>query len=112
MIIRGGSKTKHGENNPPATHLDHDHREREDIRLLTKCPIPFKDLWRSPLCGVTMPPRGASYGIWVLGDCGKTEIRNSRAVHASGKRSGGYEVYVGPCSTCGLVDKFPVRSAT
>jgi hypothetical protein len=37
----------------PTTYLDHDHRERENVRFLAICPLLDKDLWSSPSRGVT-----------------------------------------------------------
>ena len=40
------------------THLDHDHRESKDVRLLAIFP-PVQDLWRSPPQSVTTLKREA-----------------------------------------------------
>ena len=67
-----------------ATDLNHDHCEREDIRLLAECPPIVQDL----RCN---PPRTVSVLIWnapdriqVLSDNGKAAIHDHRmagAVH-------------------------------
>ena len=58
------------------THLDHDHREGENICFFTIRPLPVQDLWRSPLCSMTLSSHGAWHGIRVLSDRGKTKIGN------------------------------------
>ena len=59
------------------TYLDHDHRERENIRFLGTWPF-IQDLWRSPPRGVPMVMRSTSYGIQVLSDCSEAKIHNAR----------------------------------
>jgi len=50
-----------------------------------------------------MPPCGALYGIWVLGDCGKTEIRNSRAVRSIHK-----DIRLDTCKNSGRTGFIPI----
>ena len=77
VVIRGDdSKPMFGANNPLVAYLDHDHRERENIRFFTVYPLLVQDLWRSPSRGVTLIIRVTSNGIQVLGDLGKTKIRD------------------------------------
>jgi len=78
MVIQGDGEPKPDENSPFVTHLDHDHREGENIRFLTKCPILSQDLRRSPPCSVAMTLRGASYTLQLLSGRSKAEIRDSR----------------------------------
>ena len=64
-------------------HFDHDHCEREDVRLLAVCPL-IQDLWRSPSRGVTTMTRNALLRVQVLSDRRETKIhdaRNARAVY-------------------------------
>jgi hypothetical protein len=42
------------ERNRGGKHLDHDHREREDVRLFAVRPLLVQDLGRSPSCGMTV----------------------------------------------------------
>jgi len=60
------------------TYLNHDHRKRENIRFSAVCSHLIQNLWRSPSRGLILIVRGASYGIQVLGDHGKAEIRDPR----------------------------------
>jgi len=60
------------------TCLDHDHRERENVRFLAGF-TPVQDLWRSPSRGVSMLTRGGPHGIHVLSDRSQTKICNSRS---------------------------------
>ena len=64
-------------------HLDHDHRKRKRVGLLTKYSL-GQDLWRGPSRGVARLMRWAPYGIQVLSDCSETKIcdqRITRVVH-------------------------------
>ena len=63
-----------GANSPFVTYLDHDHRERENIRLFTIRPYIIQDLGRSPSRGMALIARGTLYGIRVLGDRSETKI--------------------------------------
>ena len=56
--------------------LDHDHREREDIRFLTALPL-VQNLWCGPSQGVAVLTRSAPYGIDVLSDLSEAEIRDA-----------------------------------
>ena len=60
------------------THLDHDHRERENVRLLAVCPLLGQDLWRSPSCGMTLIIQDNSHGIQAMSDRSQTEIGDPR----------------------------------
>ena len=71
-----GSRLRPNVNYSLVTYLDHDHREGENICLLAVRPLLVQNLWRSPSCGKNPLTRAASYGIYVLSDCSKTEIRN------------------------------------
>ena len=57
-------------------YLDHDHRERENIRFLAIFPL-VKNLWRGPSQGEAMLVRSAPYGIQVMSDLGEAEIRDA-----------------------------------
>jgi len=63
------------------THLDHDHREGENVCFLAIIPLP-QDLWRGPSRGVAVVTRGGPHGVQVLSDRGEAEIRNSRMTRA------------------------------
>ena len=56
------------------TDLDHDHREREDIRLLAKFSPIDQDLRCNPSYTVPVLAWGAPYRIQVLSDHGETTI--------------------------------------
>ena len=71
------SKAKLGANNPFVRYLDHDHRQRENIRFFAICPLLVQNLWRSVSRGVTSIIHSALYGIQVLSDCSKTKIGDS-----------------------------------
>ena len=58
------------------THLDHDHREGENVRFLAICPF-FQDLWGSPPWGVAVPTRGAPSGVQVFSDRSETKVRDA-----------------------------------
>jgi len=58
------------------TYLNHDHRERENVRFLAICPF-IQEFWRSPSHGVAVLSWGASDGIQVLSDFGKAEVRDA-----------------------------------
>ena len=60
------------------THLDHDHRKRENIRCFAIYPLFAEDLRRSPSCGVITVIRSTSDGIWVFSNRGETKICNPR----------------------------------
>ena len=57
-----------------ATYLDHDHRERENIRFLAGIPS-FYDFWCGPSRSVTPLVRRVSYGMRVLSDNSDAKIR-------------------------------------
>jgi hypothetical protein len=76
VMIRDGSKPRLDLNNQFLTYLDHDHRERENVRFFAICPLLVQDLWRNPSRGMTVVSRGASHGIQVLSDRSKTKIRD------------------------------------
>jgi len=59
-----------------ATDLDCDHREREDIRLLAKCPLIGQDLRCNPPRTVAVLVWSAAYRIHVLSDHVETTICN------------------------------------
>ena len=61
--------------NPPVSHFDHDHRERENVCFLAICSLPVQDLWRSKSNGVAQ--RDARYGILELTDRPETKICDS-----------------------------------
>ena len=61
-----------------ATDLDHDHREREDIRLLAECPPIGQDLRCHPSPTVHVLVWGPLYRIHTLGDQGETAICDHR----------------------------------
>jgi len=61
-----------------ATDLNHDHREREDIRLLAECPPIGQDLRCDPPHTVPVLVWSAPYRIHVSGDHGQTTIRDQR----------------------------------
>ena len=56
--------------------LDHDHRERKNVRFLAVRSLLLQYLWCGPSRGMTLIFRGASDGIQVLSDRGKAEIRD------------------------------------
>ena len=58
------------------THLDHDHCERENIRFFAVRPLLAQDLRRGPSRGVTPITQGTPYGVLILSDHSKTEIRD------------------------------------
>jgi len=58
------------------TDLDHDHREREDVRFLAKCPLVGQDLRRNPPCTVPVLVWSAPHRVQVLSDDGETTICN------------------------------------
>ena len=78
-MIQSGSEQKHRGSNPFASYLDHDHRERENVRLFAMFPFLFQDLWCSPSRSVAVITRGAPYRIQILSDPSKTKIRDPRA---------------------------------
>ena len=57
-----------------ATDLNHDHREREDISLLAKCPLIGQDLRCNPPRTVPVLVWSAPYRIQIPSDHGKTTI--------------------------------------
>ena len=59
-------------------YLDHDHRERENIRFLAVCGLPVPDLRRSPAWAVTKVIRVAPYEIFVFDDRSVTKIPDAR----------------------------------
>jgi hypothetical protein len=66
-----------------ATHLDHDHRESENVCFLAMS-SPIKDFWRSPLHSVTRMGLGTLGGIQVLSDRSEAKICETgmtRVVH-------------------------------
>ena len=77
--IRHGSKPRLDANNPFLTYLDHDHRERENVRFFAICLL-VQDLWRCPSHAMTMIIRITSHGVEVLGDPSETKIRDPRMV--------------------------------
>jgi len=77
--MRGVSKSKLDANNPSATYLDHDHRERENIRFFAVCPLLGQDLRRSPSRGVPLIIRRTSHRIQILRDRGEAKVRDPRA---------------------------------
>ena len=58
------------------SYLDHDHRERENVRFLAVSSLLLQYLWRGPSRGMTLIIRGASDGIQVLGDRSKAKTRD------------------------------------
>jgi len=56
------------------TYLDHDHRERKNIRFFAKCPTFVQDLRRSPSRCKALIVRAAPYKIQVLSDRSKPKI--------------------------------------
>ena len=65
---------------PFVSYLDHDHRERENIRFLAVGSLLLQYLWCGPSRSMTLIIRGASDGIQVLSDRSKAEIRDPRMV--------------------------------
>ena len=65
-------------NNPSTTHLDHNHREGENIRSLAICPLLVEYLWRSPSCDmdIILVVWIVSHRIQALNDRRKTKIRD------------------------------------
>jgi hypothetical protein len=63
-------------NRSSVTCLDHDHRERENIRFLAMCP-PVQNLWCSPSRGVTMLMRDTLYGVQVSSDRSEAKVRET-----------------------------------
>ena len=61
-----------------ATDLDNDHREREDVRFLAKCPPIGQDLRCNPSRTVTVFVWNAPYRIQVLSDHSDTTICDHR----------------------------------
>ena len=57
-----------------ATDLNHDHRERKDIRFLAKCPPVCQDLRCNPPHTVTVLVWSVPHRIQVLSDHGETTI--------------------------------------
>jgi len=86
-----------------ATDLNHDHREREDIRLLAECPPIVQDLWCNPPCTAPILFRSAPYRIQVLGDHGETAIRDHRM-------AGGVHKNVRLVSGCQHASGNPIRN--
>ena len=69
-------------NDSSTAYLDHDHRERKNIRFLAICSRVIRDLWCRPLCSLIIEE--TSLGIRVLGHRGETKIRDpcpARVVH-------------------------------
>jgi len=65
------------------TYLDHDHRERENVRFLAIFP-PLQDLWRSPSWGVAVTTRSARFRIQISSDRSEAKIRDActtRVIH-------------------------------
>jgi len=60
------------------TYLDHDHRERENIRRFGICSLLGQDLWRSPSRGMTLIIQDKSCGIRILSDGSQTKVRDPR----------------------------------
>jgi hypothetical protein len=58
------------------THLDHDHRESENVPFLTSH-SPIQDLGRGPTQSVTTSNRAVPRGVQVSSDCGKAEISDT-----------------------------------
>ena len=79
MVMQDESKPRFDSDISFATYLDHDHRERENVRLLAMFPFLFQDLWCSPSRSVALTTRGAPYRIQILSDPSKTKIRDPRA---------------------------------
>ena len=61
-------------NPEPATDLNRDHREREDIRFLAKCPPIGQDLRCNPSRTVALLVWNAPYRIQILSDHSDTTI--------------------------------------
>jgi len=61
-----------------ATNLNHDHREREDVRLLAECPPIGQDLLCHPPRTVPVLVWGPLYRIRALGDYGETTVCDHR----------------------------------
>jgi len=65
-----------------AAYLNHDHRERKNVRLLAVCPRFVQDLWRRPSCGLIVEE--VPFESRVLRHHGETKIRDpgpAKAVH-------------------------------
>src|SRR5258708_39709596 len=60
------------------THLDHDHRKRENVPFPTVF-SPTQDLWCSPALSVTTSSCGIPNGVQVLSDCSKAEVRDAHS---------------------------------
>jgi len=67
-------------NRQSATYFDHDHCERENIRLLAMCSPLVQDLRCSPSCGMLILIQDVLHRISVVDDRGNAEIRNAGAV--------------------------------
>ena len=74
VVIRKYVYTKQS----PSTYLDHDHREREDIRFLAIF-LTLQYLWRSQALGFEILIGERLSGILVRSDCSDRETHNSRA---------------------------------
>ena len=61
-----------------ATDLNHDHRERKDIRLLAECPPIGQDLRCDPPHVVPVFLWGPPYRVHALGDHGETTFCDHR----------------------------------
>jgi len=59
------------------TYLDHDHRERENIRFFATFPLFGQDLWRSPPRGMSLILCGTLLGTCVFSDRGEAKIRDA-----------------------------------
>ena len=78
-------------------YLDHDHRERENVRFFAICTPLIQDLWCSPSCGVTWSTRRTSHEIQISSDGSKTKTCDPRM-------AGGVHKYIW-LSTCQYSDK-------
>ena len=86
-----------------ATDLNHDHREREDIRLLAICPPIVQDLRCNPPRTVPVLIGSAPDRIQVLSDYGQTAIRDHRM-------AGGVHKNVRLVSGCQYVSGNPIKN--
>ena len=74
--VRNRNKPKFSHSVLLATHLDHDHRERENVGFLAIISSLHPHLRRDPPHGEAILNRSAPYGVQVFGDLGEAKVRN------------------------------------
>jgi len=77
MLIQNTVSKSPTHDKPSTAHLDHDHCESKDVRLLAIFP-PIQNLWCSPPQSVTTPRHVTRHRIRVLSDRSETRTHYAR----------------------------------